>query len=253
MLARDLAHALDAALFMRRCGLEPDPWQAQLLRSTTPQCLLLCSRQAGKSTSTAALAVHTAVYDPGSLTLLFAPSQRQSQELFRKVSEFYSTIDPMPLEQESLSRLELPNGSRVVSLPATPESIRGYSAPKLIIVDEAAFVANDLYEAVRPMLAVSNGRLIGMSSAHGKVGWFYQAWTDGGPLWERIKVTADQCPRISREFLERERAAMPAAKFRQEYYCDFIDTDDAVFPSDLIRASLSAEVVPLFPSLAWAA
>jgi hypothetical protein len=253
MLARDLAYGLDPPLFMSRCGLDADPWQARMLRSTSPQALLLCSRQAGKSTSTAALAIHTALYDPGSLTLLFAPSMRQSQELFRKVSEFYSTIDPMPLEQESMSRLELPNGSRVVSLPATPESIRGYSAPKLIIVDEAAFVEDGLYQAVRPMLAVSNGRLIGMSSAHGKRGWFYQAWTDGGPHWERIMVTAYDCPRITSEFLERERAAMPDAQFRQEYLCEFVDTNDAVFPSDLIRSALAPDVAPLFPSLAWAA
>lgn len=251
MLARDLAYGLDAALFMERCGLRPDPWQARLLRSTARQSLLLCSRQAGKSTNTAALAVHTAVYDPGSLTLLFAPSQRQSQELFRKVTEFYSGIAPVPPEQESLSRLELPNGSRVVSLPATPESIRGFSAPKLIIVDEAAFVDDALYQAVRPMLAVSNGRLIAMSSAHGKRGWFYQAWTDGGPHWERIMVTAYDVPRISPEFLERERAAMPDAKFREEYLCEFVDTDDTVFPSDLIRSALTADVMPLFQGVAW--
>jgi hypothetical protein len=253
MLAHDLANALDPALFMARCGLAPDPWQARLLRSTAPQALLLCSRQAGKSTCTAALATHTAVYEPGSLTLLFAPSQRQSIELFRKVTDFYSTIDPMPLEQESMSRLELPNGSRVVSLPATPESIRGYSAPKLIIVDEAAFVDDGLYQAVRPMLAVSNGRLIGMSSAHGKRGWLYQAWTDGGPYWERIMVTAYDCPRITPAFLERERAAMPDAQFRQEYLCEFVDTNDAVFPSSLVRSALSSDVAPLIPALRWAA
>ena len=251
MLARDLSFSLDAALFMERCGIAPDPWQSRLLRSTSKNSLLLCSRQAGKSTSTAALAVHTAVYDPGSLTLLFAPSQRQSQELFRKVAEAYRFIDPMPLEQESLSRLELPNGSRVVSLPATPESIRGFSAPKLIILDEAAFVGDDLFEAVLPMLAVSNGRLIGMSSANGKQGWFYRAWTDGGPLWERIMVTAYDIPRISADFLNRQRAIMPDAKFRREYLCEFGDSDDAVFQSALVRSALSRDVFPLRQGVAW--
>jgi hypothetical protein len=238
---------------MQRCGLPPDPWQAQLLRSTASQSLLLCSRQAGKSTCTASLAVHTAVYDPGSLTLLFAPSLRQSTELFRKVTEFYGTIDPTPLEQESLSRLELPNGSRIVSLPASPDSVRGFSSPALIIVDEAAFVADDLMQAVRPMLAVGGGRLIGMSSAHGRTGWFFQAWTDGGLHWERLMVTADDVPRISREFLERERAAMPHSKFMSEYYCQFSDAAEQVFSADLIRSALTADVAPLFHSMAWAA
>src|SRR5690349_8471056 len=74
----DLALALDPArLFRRAVGSEPDPWQAQLLRSDARQILLNCTRQAGKSTSTAALALHTALYQPGALILILAPALRQ--------------------------------------------------------------------------------------------------------------------------------------------------------------------------------
>src|SRR6187455_1784910 len=114
----DFGHTTDAARFMRRLGLEPDPWQADLLRSTAPQTLLLCSRQAGKSTVCAALAMHEALYRDGALVLMLAPTQRQSQELFRKLLAFYRKLArPVAPAAESQLRLELQNGSRIVSLP----------------------------------------------------------------------------------------------------------------------------------------
>ncbi|MBY3137317.1 hypothetical protein [Rhizobium laguerreae] len=70
MISRDLAAALDPALFMAEAGYPPDPWQATFLRSTSPRTLLLSSRQLGKSTVTGALASHAAIYLPGSLILL---------------------------------------------------------------------------------------------------------------------------------------------------------------------------------------
>src|SRR5438105_15000407 len=87
-----LALALDPALLFELRGLQPDPWQAELLRSTAPRILLNCCRQAGKSTTVAALALHTVLFQPGSLVLILSRSQRQSGELFRKVVEFYETL-----------------------------------------------------------------------------------------------------------------------------------------------------------------
>ncbi len=84
MLATDLAAALDPVRLARRMSVEPDPWQATLLRSTAPRVTINASRQVGKSTVTGILAAHTALYDPGALTLLLSPSLRQSSELFRK-------------------------------------------------------------------------------------------------------------------------------------------------------------------------
>lgn len=117
-LAVDLACALDPAELARRVGLPPDPWQADFLRSDEPRILLNCSGQAGKSTVTALLGVHAALYEPGALVLLLSPSLRQSQELFRKALDIYRALEsPLPVEAESALRLQLENGSRMVSLP----------------------------------------------------------------------------------------------------------------------------------------
>lgn len=246
MLGLDLAQALDAALFAQAVGLEPDPWQAEVLRSDAARMLLLCSRQSGKSTTTAVLALHTAIYHPGALVLLLSPSLRQSGELFRKVAGFYKALgDAVPSEAESALRLELANGSRIVSLPGAEQTIRGYSGVYLLVIDEAARVADELYYSVRPMLAVSRGRLIALTTPFGKRGWFYNEWTGPGP-WARVKVTAQDCPRISPAFLAEEQASLGDWWYKQEYLCEFADSTDSVFPSDLVMAALSGRVKPLF-------
>lgn len=190
MLAHDLSYALDPALLMGQIGLSPDPWQEQLLRSSAQRQILLCCRQAGKSTSTAVLALHDALYASPALVLLLSPSLRQSQELFRKVMATYHAIEHrVPSTFESALRLELANGSRIVSLPGKEETVRGYSGVSLIIVDEASRVSNELYFSVRPMLAVSGGRLICLSTPFGKRGFFFEEW-ENGDGWERIRITA---------------------------------------------------------------
>jgi hypothetical protein len=93
------------------------------------------------------------------------------------------------------------------------------------------------------MLAVSNGSLWLMSTPNGKRGFFWEEWSKGGPQWKRVMVPATECPRISKEFLERERArAWREEWFRQEYMCEFLDSDDGVFPRELIEGSFSGEV-----------
>ncbi len=246
-LASDLARALDPVVFAASLGFAADAWQAGVLRSGAKRRLLLCSRQWGKSTTTAILALHRAVYRPGSLILLVSPSLRQSGELFKKVATLLRHVDPAParIEDNRLS-LELANGSRVVSLPGSEATVRGFSGASLIVEDEAARVDDALYEAIRPMVATSDGDLVLLSTPFGQRGHFWDAWANGGDAWERVKVTAHDCPRISAAFIEGERAALGALAFRSEYLVEFCDTIDQVFKHANVMGALSDDVAPLF-------
>ena len=241
-IATDLALALDPARLAQQAGITPDPWQAALLRSGAPRVLINASRQSGKSTTTAVLAVHTAVFDPGALVLLLSPSLRQSQELFRKCLSVYRALDrPVPVEAESALRLELETGSRIVSLPGKEETIRGYSGVRLLLIDEAARVPGDLYIAVRPMLAVSGGRLVALSTPFGTRGWWYEAWYSS-ENWERYEVPATLCPRIPPAFLEEERRNLGEWWFEQEYLCRFMDADTQAFRREDVDRAFTEEV-----------
>jgi hypothetical protein len=217
------------------------------LREAPPRTLLLCSRQAGKSQAAAALATYAALTRPGSLVLLLSPTLRQSGELYRdKVRRLFNALGrPVATVQESALTMELANGSRIVSLPGDEGTIRGYSGVRLLVIDEAARVPDDLYRAVRPMLAVSGGSLIALSSAWAKVGWFYEEWIGSRP-WHRVKVTADQCPRISPDFLREEEEALGPRWFRMEYLCEFTDAIDALFSEAEVKAAMDNNLQPLF-------
>ena len=247
-LAEDLKLALDRVSFARALGLEPDGWQEELLCSTSDRVLLNCSRQSGKSTISGVIALHRALYHPGSLVLCLAPALRQSQELFGKVLGFYRDLGrPVSPQGERKLSLELENGSRIVTLPGSEKTIRGFSGTSLLVLDEAARVEDELYFAVRPMLAVSGGALMMLSTPYGKRGVFYEEWT-GGHGWERYEVPASQCPRISEEFLEEERRVLPSWVYRQEYECSFEETEDQVFTTEMVEQAVTPEVTPLFGS-----
>jgi hypothetical protein len=254
-LAADLAAALDPVQLATRLEHPPDPWQARLLRSTSPRLLLNCARQSGKSTMTAVLALHTAIYEPGSLVLMIAPSQRQSVELFHKASVFYRQLGrPVAAATENLSSLTLENGSRVISLPGDGTTIRGYSRVRLLLIDEASRVADETYFSVRPMVAIGGGRIILMSTPSGKRGFFYEACEhDAASTWERFTVPATACPRISAAVLAEEEAIHGAWSFRQEYCNEFIDDETQLFAENLVRSAFRPEVLPLWQDEAGAA
>lgn len=239
----------DAVSLAQQAGLNPDSWQANVLRSTSHQDILLVSRQGGKSTVTSIRALHKALYNPGALVLLLAPSYRQSKELFRKVKTAYAAVRAgVRVRSESTQEMELENGSRIVALPGEEETVRGFSGVDLLIIDEASRVKDELYYSVRPMLAVSGGDIILLSTPFGKRGFFFDEWTNGAE-WHREKVTAYQCPRISREWLEAERKAIGEWWLAQEYLCEFVDTTDQVFSYEDVMRAVTSEVKPLFGGL----
>ena len=246
-IAREMRCALDPVTFaIDRLEFYPDPWQERVLRSAKRQVLLNCTRQAGKSTTTAVIAAHTAIYRPDSLILLVSKAQRQSAELFAKVSGFLSRMDAPPaLDKDNSLSCKLANGSRIISLPGDGDTIRGFSAATLVIEDEAAFVNDSLYQAVRPMLAVSGGRLILMSTPHGKQGHFWHAWENGGDAWHRESITAYQVPRIPADYLVQERREIGDWWFAQEYECQFVDKMDQLFSTASIQAAISPDLKPL--------
>ena len=223
-------HILPSVNLMRAFGLEPDPWQLQVLEARPKRLLLNCSRQAGKSTTVAMLALGEAVVFPKTLVLMLSRSLRQATELFRSVSDFFFQKRSPMVRRKCGHELQLSNDSRIVSLPCSGDTIRGFANVKVLIIDEAARVPDDLYRTVRPMLAVSGGRLLCLSTPYGKRGFFYDAWAHGGPEWMRVEVPASQVPRITPEFLEEERRNLGESWYRQEYCCSFEALEGLVYP-----------------------
>jgi len=130
----------------------------------------------------------------------------------------------------------------------------------MVIIDEASRALGDLYVAIRPMMLVGQGQLILISTPHGKQGFFYTAWCNHDRVdandpeawrgikdgWERYKQRADTNSRIDKAWLENERADIGERMYRQEYLCEFVETEEQVFPHDLIKTMFQNEINPLF-------
>jgi phage terminase large subunit len=240
---------LDPSLVLTAQGLTPDPWQRELLRSPETHLLLNCSRQSGKSTTVAALALHRLLCFPRSLVLLVAPSERQSHELFRKIMNAFQALgQPVPAAKSNQKELELSTGSRLVALPGREGTIRSFSGVDLMVIDEASRVPDDLYRSVRPMLAVSQGRLIALSTPFGQRGWFHEEWIGAGP-WRRFHIPWTQCPRIRPEFIAEETRALGPAWVDQEYNGLFTAMEGVVFPEFQMAITNDSPLAPPASSL----
>lgn len=230
----------DTVEFARKqLGFDPDPNQAWLLSGSHPRLLVNCTRQWGKSTITAVKALHVLMGTPGAEVVVLCPVARQSGEFLRKVAMLLDRMG-MKARGDGHNRMSLllPNRARVVGLPgSSADRIRGFSNIKLLVLDEAARLKDESYHAARPMLAASGGDLWALTTPLGKRGFFYRDWVSGSERWERLTVKATDCPRIPAEFLEEEREEMGDDWVRQEYLCEFVDIDGAVFRRELVEAA----------------
>ena len=220
-------------------GLEPDPWQIEVLASDHPRKILCCGRQTGKSTVGAVLAVHKALTRPGSTVLVVAPGERQAKLLFSKALSLYRQAGyPLPAHSERRTGLELSNGSVIEALPAVERTTRGYSVD-LLVVDEAAAVPDMDYHGILPALIATQGEQVLLSTPRGRRGFFHQMW-HGAEYWQRMMVRSDEVGRIREENLAVFKTAMPEQFFRQEFFCEWLDIEGSLFVHDDIEAALVA-------------
>jgi hypothetical protein len=243
----DILYSWDVARFAReRLGFEADATQSLVMNGRIPRGLLNCTRQWGKSTITAIMAVHRAYFKKGSLTIAVSPSGRQTGEFLRKAKDFARKLGVKARgDGDNEISMLFPNGSRIVGLPGSEATVRGFSAVSLMLIDEAARVSDQLYKAVRPFLAVGGGDLWLMSTPFGKRGFFYEEWSREG-RWAKFNILGTECPRIPRAFLEEEKTSMGEQWFRQEYMCEFVDVGGSLFDRDVIERAFTNEVRPLF-------
>lgn len=232
-------------LFERAIG-EPDAWQVELLESDARQAILNCGRQSGKSTTLSVLAVDTMMRRRNALVLVTSGSMRQSKELLRSLRAVHATLDQgaRAVRPDSTVRLQLSNGARAIALPSSAATVRGWAKASMVICDESAYQNDALYRAMRPMLAVSGGKIILASTPFGKRGFFYEAWQSSAE-WLKIAIAAEQNPRISPAFLAEERMSMGDAWYSQEYQCAFLENLFAVFSYESVMGALTDDIIPL--------
>src|SRR5262249_32257986 len=119
---------------------------------------------------------------------------------------------------------------------------------KLVLIDEAARVEDDLLAAVRPTLAVTEGggTIIALSTPNGAQGWFYESWMNGGDGWHRVRGPAEDWPRLTREFLAAEIQQLGPQRYASEYALEFLDPESSIWGAEIIDSAFSSELRPLW-------
>ncbi|MGA7005134.1 MAG: terminase family protein, partial [Pseudolabrys sp.] len=149
---REAAYRIDPALWMQEVlGITPHDWQkAFLLAPRGASIAVLTARQVGKTTAAAVGMAHSALFMPGSLSVIACPAQNQSAEALRKVKDMVLKAGA-ELTTDNVFKLEIANGSRVLALPGTQDSIRGLTVDAWIVADEAAQLDPAIMAALHPM------------------------------------------------------------------------------------------------------
>jgi hypothetical protein len=230
-------------------GIVLDDWQKRGLLATERRRIFLVSRQGGKGIVAAIDALVEMIAFPGSKVVILTPTEEQSKRLMARVRETFARLSVAPrIVTDTSLELSLLNGSRCLGMPGSEVSVRGIDAVHKLIVDEAGFVPDPLYAAVRPFLATTNGRESDYSTPKGKRGWFYRAVMQATGLHKPKhfyfdKVTGPEIPRIHPDFLANELAEMGQYYYDQEYLCEFLDDQSQAFPTELILATKSPDVI----------
>jgi len=246
---KDLKYALSPVEFARALGLELDGWQQDVLTTPSRRIALNCSRQSGKTSVAVLASLHLALYTAKQVVLLVSPSWRQSAESIRMAMHFLGQLDIQlkpEMEVENKLSLEFANGSRLISLPSGETTTRGYTA-NLVVLDEASRILDSMfYSVLMPMVSVTGGTVIMLSSPAGMRGFFHREFTNLSQPWHRIVVTAEQCPRLTAAALAEQRATLGSLVYRQEFMCEFVNAEDSVFDLASVDNCFSDEVSPLF-------
>jgi phage FluMu gp28-like protein len=215
--------------------IKPFPYQAKLLEDKSKRIVACMGRQTGKTTTIAMKAIHFADTNPKVLVLITSPSLRQSMIMFDRIASFVFSSPYLRNKVVRATRtlIQFENGSRIIALPCSENLLRGYTA-NMVICDEAAFMPEEVItQVIFPMLSTTDGYAIFLSTPWGKDHFFYRAFVN--PAYSVHKVRANECPLITKEFLEEMRANMTREAFLMEYEAEFVEALNSYFPQDLIR------------------
>lgn len=237
--------ALDPQTRLARwMGHDPDPWQVEAFTTRTTEVAMRVGRQSGKTSVLAARAVEE-LHVPDSLSLCIAPAERQAKIIAREIANQLRRTD-LVITRSTLTELEMSNGARVVALPSTSDTIRGYPSVSLLIIDECAFLqgeggGEDLISSVMPMLT-TQGQVYFSSTPAGKNNYFAKLFLDAKPGDEihRIVVKGTSIPRLA-DKVERMRRTLSATKFRQEIEVEMLADGQSYFDLSIIENATSQE------------
>jgi len=218
---------------------KPHPYQDPFLRDNSPRIVACCGRQVGKTTLSAIKALHFALSHDSVRVLVISAGLRQSIYLFDKILDLIDVCIPAQslLTHRNRTKIRFTNGSEIVALPCGRQgyTLRGFTVD-MAIIDEANYVPRVVIECVvGPMLITRpNAKRIYISTPWMKDHPFYEALTNLELGFTRYTWPTSMNPKVTKEYLEREKLLIGEHSFNREYNAMYIDDQFTYFSSDLV-------------------
>ena len=235
------------SLFRFKCN----EYQAKLLRDASKRIVVRWSRQSGKTTCIALRAIWFAIMHPKTLTLIVAPSLRQSMIMSDRIQDFLASLSKdqhmQMIEKLQRATVRFKNGSRIVALPNSPQLLRGYTANQ-VLADEANFFKDDdlvFYNVLYPMLSTTDGALIVSSTPWNRDSVFYRMCQSSD--FSRHIVTCEDVARsglVKQSFIDEMKSQLPFERFQREFMSEFVEDIDAWLTQSLIVSCIESNLQP---------
>lgn len=243
--------ALDCGAFAEQV-LKTPLWEHQLafVRSTAKYRAVNAGRQVGKSQMLATLALFDAATVANAFVLILSAGEAASRRLLATAAQLASRSAFLSgsVVDESKSTIVLSNGSTIMSIPASERQARGWSATTLIL-DEAAFIGEDIFNAVEPVtIARPGSRIILASTPFSTDHFFYRLWKRGMTApdgrYASFHWPSSVSPLISDADLEDLRQRTNPLIFNRGYLAEFTDSQSALLsPEEIERSIVDYELI----------
>lgn len=192
-------------------------------------------RQVGKTTMAENILLKVAIEHNRTLSCLVEPTLDQARRVYK---EMVKAIDETPVikrKNDSLLELELINGSTIIFKSAEQrDNLRGFTVTGILVVDECAFIQDDIFDILQPTTDVHFAPILLISTPKLKQGFFYRYYSAGltGDNPGIVSIDFNQYDTsflLPKDKLEQYRTMMPKAQFTTEYLGNFLDSDSILF------------------------
>lgn len=236
-----------------------EPWQEDVYnqvhnaRGSGKIFVVKSRRQIGKSTLAAILLIEFAVKQK-CVSVVVEPTQNQSRRMYKQITDMLSTSGLIVSANSQLLTIELWNGSEILFKSAEQrDALRGFSVSGLLVIDEASFIQENIFEILYPTCDANNAPMLIISTPLFCSGEFYNLYSRGGDgrivsfNWSEY----DTSKYLSKEKLEYYRSTLSTLKFRSEYLGEFITEGSYVF-GDINRCiSELSYSSPVYAGIDW--
>lgn len=214
-------------------------WQKDAIRNVLKYPhdvhVIKSKRQCGKSIMAEAIILKFAIDQKNSENMYVSPTFKQARKVYDELSRAIQKSSVVQKCNNSTLEIKFVNGSKITFWSAEQgvDALQGYTCKGVLIVDECAFIDDDIYYAITPWVDANRACTVCISTPKFKQGFFYELYSAGIDGEDEVHsfdfCKYDTTALLSSKKLEYYRKRLPRIKFIQQYLGEFADANGEVF------------------------